>query len=300
MRGILDYLASNEPEIYSRTHYHTVEISRRLASHQRLRAGPHASQVTVHEQSIFDWKNEDRVTEPVYILAFEVLDNLAHDIVRYTTDSLKPVQSIVAVDSTGDFHERFTPVTDPLIKRFLRLGLTPPPISSPILGKLLSSVPFSANLTKPYFIPTKCLSLVDTLHKVFPANRPLFSDFSLLPDAVQGQMAPVVQTRFQGQTVACSTMLVSRGHFDIFFPTDFRLLRELYTSLVSTENDFFSSRKLGVRGGAGGGGSKSGLPRLKVRSHREFLEEYGEIQRTQLRDGSNPMLEYYANQSFLY
>jgi hypothetical protein len=297
MRGILDYVAAHEPEIYSRTQYHTIEISRRLASHQRLRAGPHASQVTVHERSIFDWKAEDRVSEPVYVLAFEVLDNLAHDVVRYTTDTLKPVQSIVAVDSTGDFHERFAPIADPLIKRFLKLRLRPPPISSPILGKILSSLPFAPNLSKPYFIPTKSLSLIDTLRRVFPAHRPLFTDFSSLPDAVEGHMAPVVQTRFQGQTVACSTMLVSRGHFDIFFPTDFRLLRNMYTSLMSNENDFFSPRKLGVRGG---GGSKSGLPRLRVRSHREFLEEYGETQRTRLRDGSNPMLEYYANQSFLY
>jgi hypothetical protein len=313
MRGILDYLAEYEPEIYSRTRYHTVEISPRLASQQRMRIGPHTSQVTVHERSIFDWDEADVVVEPVYLLAFEVLDNLAHDIVRYTTDTLTPVQSIIAVDSTGDFHERFTPITDPLISRFLRMRLKPRPFSSaPFLQKLLTYVPFSPNLTKPQFIPTKCLALLEKLRNVFPLHRPLMADFSSLPDTVHGDMAPVVQTRFDGQTVACSTMLVSRGHFDIFFPTDFRLLKDMYNLVVNNESGFFSSssppyyssyssRKLDMPHGDHGGTAmgRGRLPPLRVRSHREFLEEFGETEHTRLRDGANPMLEYYANQSFL-
>lgn len=116
------------------------------------------------------------------------------------------------MDSTGDYTELYEPVTDPLIARYLRLRsrapsptrrksalLNPLLSASPILRKVLAAVPFAPNLTAPEFLPTKQLMLLDILRDKFPAHRILFSDFSSLPDAIPGENAPVVQTRYEGE-----------------------------------------------------------------------------------------------------
>ena len=145
------------------------------------------------------------------------------------------------------------------------------------------------------------------------------SDFDELPDTVPGRLAPVVQTRYEGQSVTCSTYLVSQGWFDIFFPTDFRFLRDMYEWVMAgkdkthartykpqalgasisqdkemTDNEMRRISELGV--GLGWGNRKP----LRVLSHRQFLERYGEPEYTQLKDGTNPMLDLYENAAFIY
>lgn len=60
-------------------------------------------------------------------------------------------------------------------------------------------MPFAPNLTKPEFIPTRQLQLLEVLRDKFPNHRVLMSDFDTLPDTVHGVNAPVVQTRYQGE-----------------------------------------------------------------------------------------------------
>lgn len=71
-----------------------------------------------------------------------------------------------------------------------------------------------------------------------------------------------------------TTYLVSQGYFDIFFPTDFDLLRDLYSATMGDGRT------------------------LAVRSHRDFLERWAELDHATLRDGTVPMLDYYANAQF--
>ena len=50
--------------------------------------------------------------------------------------------------------------------------------------------------------------------------------------------------------------------------------------------------------------SGSGLPvgqrKSSVFTHAEFLSTYAQIEKTQLRNGENPMLDYYRNVKFLF
>lgn len=129
-------------------------------------------------------------------------------------------------------------MTDPLIARYLRLRakvpsptrrksplLNPLLSASPLLRKIFATVPFAPNLTQPEFLPTKQLMLMDILRDKFPAHRILFSDFSSLPDAIPGENAPVVQTRYEGEA---STSLKT-----IFRPgTDISLVSHLRPSLA--------------------------------------------------------------------
>lgn len=304
MRGVLDYLAEFVPDLYQRTTYHIIEISPRLAKLQQERAGTdHNSKVQVINQNVFAY-NRQVEERPCFVLAFEVLDNLAHDLVRYTKDPHtlpQPVQATVSISNTGDFVELYTPVTDPLIAEYLDLRskmALPPlhPVKPSWWRAFEAALPASANLSEPYFVPTKLLKLFKMLHHYFPQHRLLLSDFAQLPDAIPGHTAPVVQTRYKGQTVPCTTYLVQQGFFDIFFPTDFKHLQQLYEAVqrryaknAGTKN---SNTETSTTANAQQG--------LDVLSHRDFLERWGETQRTKLKNGDNPMLDHYENAAFAF
>jgi hypothetical protein len=110
------------------------------------------------------------------------------------------------------------------------------------------------------------------------------SDFHYLPDTIEGIDAPVVQTRYQRKMVPCSTYLVDPGYFDIFFPTNFELMANIYAQLELKHRP----------------NSKSKAKTLFITSHKDFLANNSQVLHyTQTVSGENPMLEYYENVSFL-
>jgi len=188
-------------------------------------------------------------------------------------------------------------------------------------------MPFAPNLSPAEYVPTRLLNLLQTLRTHFPRHRLLLSDFSSLPDTIPGVNSPVVQTRFRNITVPCTTLLVKQGYFDIFFPTDFERLRDMYeftliqprkdlisgriTPLMSTASSFtlgsqfFSSyqpsnRRSPVDGVASASGLPVGERKSSVFDHAHFLETYAELEKTRLRNGENPMLDFYKNVKFLF
>lgn len=269
---------------------------------------------------------------------------------------MRPYQSVTIIDDNGDFDELYEPITDPLIKRFLKYrsqiqhpspALASPFMSSPSLRAIRRNMPFAPNLTpKPEFIPTRLLSFLEVLRDKFPLHRLLLSDFSSLPDTMAGYNSPVVQTRYRETMVPVDTYMVQQGYFDIFFPTSFEMLRDMYElvmkmprrtpvipvvegvlqnqweSAIATETppgtrpsplsstssslrlgaDFFSA--LGRRLPEDGINSSSGLAvgqRMStVYTHKEFMEKYANLSATRLRNGENPMLDFYHNVKFLF
>jgi hypothetical protein len=281
MQGILDYLQEHAPDVYKSARYNIIEISPRLAKVQKQKAAKHGERCRVHNEDVFAWR--ESVDRKCFVVAFEVLDNLAHDVVRYIKDPSKEaelVQCYVSTSSSGDFVEEYTSVTDLLTLDYLAAYAAtqrPPlvPDQSPLVRKLLSAIPFAANLSHPIFLPTKAFALLKTIKAKFPQSRLVLSDFSSLPDTIEGDSAPVVQTRYKGQTVPCTTYLVQQGYFDIFFPTDFSLLQDLYAVLNPGKA-------------------------MATSSQRAFLERWAETDRTRLQNGENPLLEHYANAAFAW
>ncbi|KAG9092554.1 hypothetical protein FRC07_011628 [Ceratobasidium sp. 392] len=182
-------------------------------------------------------------------------------------------------------------------------------------------------MTQREFIPTKLVQFLTVLKDKFPRHRLLLSDFSSLPDTIPGYNAPVVQTRVGDVMVPCETYLVHQGYFDIFFPTDFDLLRDMYECVVGggDENDststggrasplasvaspmrlgsnFFSAqgRRRPVEGVLSASGLAVGERKSNVYTHREFLEKYADLDATTLQNGENPMLDFYQNVKFLF
>lgn len=259
--------------------------------------------------------------------------------IRYDYRTLEPYQALITIDDSGDFGIYYTRVTDPLISSFLslrrRLG-HPPPLPSLLKSNTMRSIytnlPFAPNLSMPEYIPTRLLSLLRTLRTHFPHHRLLLSDFNALPDTIPGVNAPVVQTRYKNTTIPCSTLFVRQGYFDIFFPTHFERLRDMYehvlaqplnpadsapvadtrlsplatsaSSLASGSGFFSSYQPRNRRPPVDGVASASGLPvgerKSSVFTHAEFLETYADLSKTRLRNGENPLLDFYKNVKFLF
>lgn len=287
MRNILDWIYENEPEVYSRTQFKIIEISSSLADLQftSLRRSPyvqeHLQHIQILHRSIFEWT--EYINSPCFFLALEVIDNFAHDCLRYDPETEQPLQGSVLIDADGEFFEFYDKNLDPLALRFLRVRdlaarsafLTPVNQYPKPLRRLRHALPFAPNLTIPEYIPTRLLQFFDILAAFFPAHRLVLSDFNYLPpsDTVPGLNSPVVQTRYQRRNVQVSTPFVHQGYFDIFFPTDFSLMEDIYRVLTG---------KL-----------------TRVTSHKGFLESWANVEQTETRNGENPMLAWYANASVM-
>ncbi|KDN43230.1 hypothetical protein RSAG8_06197, partial [Rhizoctonia solani AG-8 WAC10335] len=334
--NILDFLQAEHPEVYERTRYRIIEISGSLAQKQTARLQRRHSGVVevpnyrdygvveVVHKSVFDWTEQEPA--PCFFLAMEVIDNFAHDIIRYDYETLNPLQAIVAINQLGDFFELYEPVHDPLISRFLNFrsrirhtspALAPSLTNNSFMRAIRPYFPFAPNMTQREFIPTKLLEFLILLHDKFPRHqfprhRLLLSDFSSLPDTIPGYNAPVVQTRVSDVMVPCETYLVHQGYFDIFFPTNFELLRDMYECIcivgggddsqgvrpsplgsvagsMKLGSSFFSSkgrRKL-IEGVLSSSGLAVGERKSNVYAHREFLEKYADLDATVLRNGEN-------------
>lgn len=219
MLNILDFIRDTDYEVYQRTKFKIIEISPALADLQlknltdTLTAKGHRDHVEIINKSIFDW--DIYVHSPCFFLALEVFDNFGHDAVRYDSRSELPQQGGVLIDADGEFHEFFNPQLDPVAARFLRVRQAaarrpfPSPLGPRFLRGLRSAPPFGKSHSLPEYIPTRLMQFFDVLNQYFPAHRLVASDFNFLPDAVPGLNAPVVQTRYQRQTVPVTTPFVS-------------------------------------------------------------------------------------------
>lgn len=237
MLNILDYIRAIEPDVYARTKYKVIEISRNLANVQAQSLAAtamsrgHANKVEIINKSIFDWR--DPVPSPCFFLAFEVFDNFAHDSLRYDLRTEEPLEGLVLIDEEGDFFELYAPIADSTIKRFLRLrhvateGVYPLPYRSPSGRGVPKGEPWwlragrrmrdglrlrntsRDGLSEPEYIPTRLMTFFEVLERSFPNHQLVTSDFHSLPDAIKGLNGPIVQTRYQRRPVPVSTPLVS-------------------------------------------------------------------------------------------
>lgn len=313
MCNILSYIKQNEPDIYTRTQYKIIEISSQLALKQFSLAlnqklvsqGLDTTKLEIINKSIFRW---DRTVEDhCFFIALEVFDNFAHDIVRYDSTTGEPYEGYVLVNDEGDFYEFFTPELSYYSNAFLQLRENGKhailPQSTSLAGQVQRAkswapyvfdqdaihplfhsstklawknkmFPFKDNLTPGEFIPTRLLQFFQILKHRFPNHSLISSDFNYLPNAIEGyHNAPVVQTVIKERMVDVSTYMCHQGYFDIMFPTDFNLASDLYKQVTG---------KL-----------------AKVELHKDFLEQWADVDVTTTRKGENPMLDFYKNVSFM-
>lgn len=298
MCNILSHIRAQEPAIYRRMRYNIIEISKQLTERQewnnlsRLnREAKRFDCIRIINKSIFDWdQTEDR---PCYFIALEVIDNFAHDILRYSISSTEsngknqiyppgtPLQTQICIDpTTSAMEEEYELISDPLIQRYLHYrqmaGYRSPIQPLSVKNRLRQLLPFAPNVSDPEFLPTMQMYFLEILRDKFPQHRLLLSDFDSLPTEVPGMDAPVVQTRQRMCMIPCSTYLVTRGWFDIFFPTNFELMASIYRLLMPQR-----------------------LRKPVVMKHAQFLDKYSDPANTTTRNGERPILTHFHNVKFL-
>jgi len=292
MVNILNYIKKMQPEVYKMTRYKIVEITKNLSEKQerlKKRLKEHGDKVEIINKSFLDW--DQLVPEPCFILGLEVLDNLAHDMIKYDIYSGQPYQGYVVIDEQGDFHQVFSADLNEYTANFLKLrsldflkqkrssdfmnGVKHPLAENRYYQMIKDSlIPYQNSLSKTEFIPTRAMKLFEILNSKFPEHQLVLSDFDSLPNVSEGYNSPLVQTMLQEKGVTTSTFMVDQGFFDIMFPTDFHLLRDLYVNICG---------KL-----------------IKNVKHKDFLEQWGDVENTTTKSGENPMLSFYKNASFLH
>ncbi|KAL2831783.1 amidase signature domain-containing protein [Aspergillus cavernicola] len=281
MINVLDFIRDTDYEVYQRTKFRIIEISPALAGRQMknlmesINAAGHLEHVEIINKSIFEW--DTYVHSPCFFLALEVIDNFAHDAIRYDSKTRVPQQGGVLIDTDGEFHEYYNSQLDPVAARFLRVRQAaarrefPSPLGPRLTRQVRGALPFQKPFTQPEYIPTRLMQFFDILDSYFPNHRLVASDFSSLPDAVPGINAPVVQTRYKRRTVPVSTPFVHQGYFDIFFPTNFNTVEDIYRAVTG---------KL-----------------TQVMSHEDFVQRWAYIEDTATRSGENPYLTWFKEET---
>jgi hypothetical protein len=272
--GLSDYFDQNKVKY----EYNLIEISSSLYDLQRQRFKGRNS-VRPRHVSFFDIERVD--DRPCFVIALEVLDNLAQDVISFSKEG-ELLECAVEVDEgarpytiPGMYDVKFEPSTDPLIINTFNAmdefgykwrSLRWNPL------ELFKFLGFDQSF-KWQYIPSKVFQFFDQVSKKFPNSKLIISDFDKLPDKTPGFDSPVVQTRYNGDTVSCSKILLKKGLFDIFFPTNFDLAAH-FCKVTTTRQ-------------------------ATVMKHKLFLEQYADCSKTRTKTGYNPMLEEFENVSFL-
>lgn len=125
MLNVLDHIRRTDPDVYARTQYKIIEISTSLASLQKIAlshspyAAEHISKVQIINKSIFAW--DSYIPSPCFVLALEVIDNFAHDVIRWDPRTETPLQAHVLIDAQGEFYQFYDKALDPVAARYLRV-----------------------------------------------------------------------------------------------------------------------------------------------------------------------------------
>ncbi|CEJ04610.1 hypothetical protein RMCBS344292_18565 [Rhizopus microsporus] len=226
MPYILDYIRQYEPSVYQRTQYNLIEPTFMSIAHEPL--PQHDCPIARFDQSIFDWNRV--VTEQCFVLGLEVMTRLGHDMIQSRDNT--QYQGLVCIDSQGHHHQLFEPVgNDPLINRYLTFRKK---LKTPSSDRAWRQ--FRLSLANSYeFIPTRLFQLLDILRTYFPGHRLILTDYSHLPHTIEGINAPMVQACYKDRMVRCKTFRLPPGWYDIMFPINFELVKEMYL-LMSHKN----------------------------------------------------------------
>lgn len=308
---ILEWLREHRSDLYASCRYESIDISENLARMQecRVRDRGHGP---VFRSNVGDacqqetWKSVVNRNDCPFIIGMEVLDNLPHDKVvpmdRGDGDMIWMESCVSMVhDDIGEVDEVFRPVSDACIRHVLGVYLQMNEESldrDGRMGKYLEKkgtqkkTLFDAvfawlldiqGVPEPVFLPTSAYMLFDAIQHAVPHHQLILSDFDYLPDVIiAGEHAPIVSSTTDGKARDRGTLFPPFGSSDIFFPTNFELLKRLYLSIQE----------------------KSSLQEIELDVQYEKAEEFfrdnvPDISLATTKSGFVPLLEDYSNTSFL-
>lgn len=252
-----------------------LEISDGLAAVQRhvLRDEILAGEARVVRADAVDWF-EDGVEGEVHVVACEVLDNLAHDLVRVGPDAVR--QGLVRGGREWEWRDG---VEEDVREAMEGFGLLEDAGWWVEMKRRLERAVMGGD--EHVWVPVVAWKLLKRLGALRLKSLTL-CDFDHLPGASVGRNAPIVQ-RVDGAGSACvySELLEAPfGEVDIMFPTDFYALEQAFWRAA---------------------GPKS-FGQSEILKQSRFFAKFGDasdVQKTTCMDGYNPVLNEFSNASVL-
>ncbi|KAH7302780.1 hypothetical protein KP509_23G086700 [Ceratopteris richardii] len=293
-KNILDYLKIQGPVVYDKMKYISIEISRALANAQLKTVHSermHKSHFSVECRDACSQEGWGKVDEnPCFVIMLEVLDNQPHDLIYKVNSSFPWLETrLLKRPESEVLVEIHKPVEDPWIQRCIKILEHEKPELTSWLASMKKFFHKGFRVSRKAWIPTGCMQLLEGLYTSHPNLSLIICDFNILPDVqVPGERAPLVAKKKDGVTVDLSSYLDVKGDADIFFPTDFQLLRQIdrhcYSSAranMQIHDDFSRAQRQSL-----------------IVPVSEFMKKYADFSKTQTMDGFNPLLDDYSNMQF--
>lgn len=299
--SFLAYLKNLEPSFYSNINYTLVEISETLIqSSKRILSEGHRALI---KSGGLNFVNKDisnfdlNTADHHFILLFEVLDNLPHDKIITGPDLSDPMDVwILSSEDRKLRQELLEPLKDkttaavldmwkslyfkngkidynPQIQEFSKLTMTNLLMK---INRIFRTKQFGI------YLPTSLYKIVGKLKEQLPNSEFVMSDFSSLPsisptDGVLEINRPIVSRKL-ARSEECqdyqSVLEPEFGSVDIFFPSDFDLVRKILERFSDSP--------------------------YQIINPASFFEKYAEPSWAQTKSGFNPMKEDFANTRFIF
>lgn len=292
---MLSWLRDTAPDVFGDCSYTLLEISEEMVGRQERRlaaAGLLGDQVRVVHGSAMEWPlPAPRRPGRCYVLGFEILDNLPHDLVQLRGDAL---WQCMVDSSSGRPETSWVPATDALVLDMahrLRLeqrggwaalasayaGCHPGLAIARPFRRAFAAAALRLRRRPCMWLPSGALQLMQKVRRAEPDHELILADFDWLPPQPGGALhAPVVQSKADGLTADRGGDVLSArdGTCDILFPTNFDALVALYTAI--------------------------GGHRARSVSNRDFMCRFAELEMTETRCGYNPLVEDFTNTRMLF
>ncbi|KYQ90763.1 hypothetical protein DLAC_09402 [Tieghemostelium lacteum] len=212
--------------------------------------------------------------------------------------------------TTGFHREEWRKLSDPIINEYLwaeRMWRGEKPKKNKLLQPVYNLMAMWNNFIKGdeiRYIPTVCFKLFQIFSIYFPKHHLVLADFDFIPSIVPGENAPTVQEKVpilpditNDQLVVSldddekilyesrdsDDVIVPLGSSDIFFPYNFKDLKDMYCFVNRNRKDFQ-------------------MDHVQTLKHGEFVKRYSrteDLKQTETKSKYNPILEDYSNMSFL-
>lgn len=286
--AVLFFFKNYEQALYNILEFNVVEISPQMCQRATEKFKKHhlklldKGQLKILNDDFLNFKVAPNSKDFTFVIFLEVLDNMPHDKAVFCDKSQDwKFQTMVDL-SAAKPKEILVPISDPLIaevlgyyKDFAKDNLNNE-MKKNFWEKMITWQ-FSKKQPKSLFLPTYCLKMLRFVRDTLPNHHLIISDFDLLPrdrNNLNGIYAPIVskKLRLSHEKKDFDSYLVEPGEADIFFPTDFELLKKIYKGVCKKKA-------------------------VTLKTH-EFVSEFAKEKWGETRSGYNPLKEDFLNTAF--
>lgn len=268
--AVLDYLAEYFPTVYATMEYHVIDASPYSIRLLRHRLVHHYHCVHIHHISLLNWRTLEK--RRCVVFAIELFSSLPHDCVLWDGNDVVSEHwfGFQQRNNLATAHERYFPLKDPLIMRYLRyLGwmqeesfhnlkvlcltggretLDPNPWHSiePNVADhpwvMLSKELWIHSPFRTAWLPTVQMVMLEVLAQFFPRHHFFAADWSSVRQGIPGFNGPVLQVKLRiGKDIylrkPVDQFMGNAGMISMCFPTDFEQLGIVYRHICGGAKD---------------------------------------------------------------